>query len=632
MKKKLFKRPPHAVPNNDQPSSTSRRLLLGLGLSTSLLVALILVLRQGGVLTSDFKLNEDIVQDAQRVLEENILSKINQSIPLAYWKEAEKRPGYHLAQQGAKAHFPVVLLPGFVTSGLEVWGGQDCARKHFRQRVWTAFSMAQGFLADRECWGQHMKLDPITGMDPDGIRLRAAAGFEAADYFMANYWVFGRIVENLADVGYTPSTMTMQPFDWRLSFPLMEERDGFFTKLKSNIEDLHEVTGKKVVLTSHSMGAMVTHYFFTWVTTPKRQGGGGGGKDWVDKHIHSYVNIAGCHLGVPKAVSALLSGEMSDIVMLGGLVEMVERVFGRRMRRDLFNTWGSLWSMLPKGGDAIWGTGADMCKNRTDDDPLCPKDKPSPLISSLNSTEHELFNETDDDALNSVLAEFSAKTEHSLEEVLDFLSKYGGGVGPELSGPKENSLFGHEKPSKKTWMDASRTPLPHAPNMKIYCLYGHGVDTERAYYYKRNDPSMNNTDVSFVLNSTVHFEDRNVKYGVRFVDGDVSVPLVSLGYLCADAWTRKSSGLNPSGIPVYTREYKHRFEFDVGDPMRGGPHSADHVDILGNVDVLQDLVRVVTNFDVEQVRENRITSDILSIADEINKKGGIFKKGLFSKK
>jgi len=55
-------------------------------------------------------------------------------------------------------------------------------------------------------------LNPETGGDPDGgIRMRASSGFEAVDYFMGNYWVFGKMIENLADVGYTPSEMTVAP-------------------------------------------------------------------------------------------------------------------------------------------------------------------------------------------------------------------------------------------------------------------------------------------------------------------------------------------------------------------------------------------------------------------------------------
>ena len=41
------------------------------------------------------------------------------------------------------------------------------------------------------------------------------------------------------------------------------------------------------------MGGTVVNYFLQWVTTEVKFGGGGGGKDWVDKYIHAYVNIAG---------------------------------------------------------------------------------------------------------------------------------------------------------------------------------------------------------------------------------------------------------------------------------------------------------------------------------------------------
>jgi hypothetical protein len=73
-------------------------------------------------------------------------------------------------------------------SGLEIWNGKPCAQKYFRQRLWTAASMATQFVSDRECWAQHMALDPMTGSDFDDIHIRAAQGFEAADYFMGNYW------------------------------------------------------------------------------------------------------------------------------------------------------------------------------------------------------------------------------------------------------------------------------------------------------------------------------------------------------------------------------------------------------------------------------------------------------------
>jgi len=128
----------------------------------------------------------------------NESSRVLESI--AYLTQETQRPGYQLAQANPdiQAKYPLVIVPGFVTSGLEVWGGQECARKHFRQRFWSSMVGARSFLTDRDCWRQHMMLDPATGGDPENIRLRASSGFEAIDYFMANYWVFAKILENLA--------------------------------------------------------------------------------------------------------------------------------------------------------------------------------------------------------------------------------------------------------------------------------------------------------------------------------------------------------------------------------------------------------------------------------------------------
>ena len=99
----------------------------------------------------------------------------------------KKSVGYELKQQGANANYPIVIVPGFVTSGLEVWSGTECARNFFRQRIWAAIAGAKSFLVERECWNEHMALDPYTGSDPENIRVRASEGFGATDYFMANY-------------------------------------------------------------------------------------------------------------------------------------------------------------------------------------------------------------------------------------------------------------------------------------------------------------------------------------------------------------------------------------------------------------------------------------------------------------
>ena len=45
-----------------------------------------------------------------------------------------------------------------------------------------------------------------------------------------------KIVENLAVVNYDTNNLHLAPYDWRLSFYNLEERDGYFSKLKATIE------------------------------------------------------------------------------------------------------------------------------------------------------------------------------------------------------------------------------------------------------------------------------------------------------------------------------------------------------------------------------------------------------------
>ena len=53
--------------------------------------------------------------------------------------------------------------------------------------------------------------------------------------------------------------------------------------------------------------------------------------------------------------------------------------------------------------------------------------------------------------------------------------------------------------------------------------------------------------------------------GVHLSDGDGTVPLISLGLMCRKGWA-PGSPLNPSGMRVVTREYKHKTVSLLQDP------------------------------------------------------------------
>ena len=129
-----------------------------------------------------------------------------------------QRPGQAARTEGLRAHHPVVMIPGIVSSGLELWGGHECAKSYFRQRLWGTTSMFRLFMMDKDCWVRHMSLNATTAADPPGVKVRAAQGFEAADYLVGGYWVWAPLIENLADLGYEASNMWMAAYDWRLPF------------------------------------------------------------------------------------------------------------------------------------------------------------------------------------------------------------------------------------------------------------------------------------------------------------------------------------------------------------------------------------------------------------------------------
>ena len=93
----------------------------------------------------------------------------------------------------------------------------------------------------------------------------------------------------------------------------------------------------------------------------------------------------------------------------------------------------------------------------------------------------------------------------------------------------------------------------------------------------------------FQLNTSFHHAAAHIGSGVKLTDGDGTVPLVSLGYMCIDGW--RSKRWNPSGLPVITREYR---DLNESLPMLRSATSVDHVDIMGNSDMIADLIYIAS--------------------------------------
>lgn len=475
--------------------------------------------------------------------------------------------GMQARAEGLEAHHPMIMVPGVISTGLESWGTANISRAYFRKRLWGSWTMMRALVMDKEIWKKHIMLDKRTGLDPPMVKLRAAQGFDATDFFITGYWIWNKIFENMATIGYDPTNSYTAAYDWRLAYKNLEVRDRYFSKLKSYIESAVVFDGKKVVLASHSMGSQVVFYFFHWVQS---ESGGRGGPSWVEEHISSWINISGCMLGAVKDLTAILSGEMRDTAQLNAFaVYGLEQFLSKEERAELFRAMPGISSMLPMGGNAVWG-----------DADWAPDDQPNQKVSYGSFLNFRTGNNWTTPAHNLTVQE-------SLEYLFDttedwykdqIKGSYSHGVAHSRAEVEANEL------DQTKWVNPLETRLPLAPSLKIYCFYGVGKPTERAYFYKSPDqPTQTKLNITIDIGLT----EGNVDHGVIMGEGDGTVNLLSTGYMCNKGWNMER--YNPAGVKVTVVEMPH--EPERFNP-RGGPRTADHVDILGRQNLNELVLRV----------------------------------------
>ncbi|KAL9247269.1 hypothetical protein vseg_020718 [Gypsophila vaccaria] len=579
-------------------------------------------------------------------------------------------PGERLRKEGLRAVHPVVFVPGIVTAGLELWEGKPCADGLFRKRLWGG---TFGEVYKRPlCWVEHMSLDNETGLDPSNIRVRAVPGLVAADYFAPGYFVWAVMIANLARIGYEEKNMYMASYDWRLSFQNTEVRDQTLSRIKSNIELMVTTNGgKKAVIVPHSMGVLYFLHFMKWVEAPAPMGGGGG-PDWCARHIKSVMNIGGPFLGVPKAVPGLFSAEARDIAVARAIAPGV-------LSSDLFHfqtlqhvmrmtrTWDATMSMIPKGGDTIWG-GIDWSPEE-DYDINKRKVNSSGTVSSendkdgsqdtnrkaihygrmisfgkdvaeaspseieriefrgalkgsnfANTTCRDVWTEYQDMGIGGVkaVADYKVYTAAEIIDLLQFVApkmmargdvQFSYGIADDLDDPKYEHF--------KYWSNPLETKLPNAPEMEIMSLYGVGIPTERAYVYKVTPSADCSIPFQIDISANLGSEVGSLKDGVLLVDGDETVPVLSTGFMSAKGWRGKTR-FNPSGIRTYIREYDHS---PPANFLEGrGTQSGAHVDIMGNFALIEDIMRVAAGQSGEDLGGDRVYSDIFKWSEKIKLK------------
>ncbi|EGB05396.1 hypothetical protein AURANDRAFT_1287, partial [Aureococcus anophagefferens] len=416
------------------------------------------------------------------------------------------------------------------STALEVWQGVGCFAGSHRRRLWSSPSMLSQFVLRPACLQRHLALNGTTWDDPADIKVRASSGLGAADAFgPLNLW--GELMANLAILGYDETSLRLLGFDWRLSAQRLEARDGFFTQVKAEVELLGALSGAKVAVLAHSLGANHFVHFMRWVEA--REPG------WVERRVARFVPICGALLGSAKALAYLVTGEMTDAVGMGPLLAQLFESHGGIQRRavaDLTRSWASVPALLPKGGDAFWRT----------DDFVVLDEPPADVRAALERD--AAANGTVAAALLAALAKNrTMAVDAALDWLRAMLPAYGALLDGEydLTGPPAAGRRRRRPPlPARAWGNGLLAPLPKAPSLEIYCLYGTGRSTPKTF-----DPRQ--VPERYLVISDAGAPGSGVIAG----DGDGTVPILSLGYLCASGYGTKAR--NPARVRVRTKEYAH---------------------------------------------------------------------------
>jgi phospholipid:diacylglycerol acyltransferase len=516
------------------------------------------------------------------------------------------RPGLHFHQElksmnrTVKPFRPVIMIPGFVTTQLELWKMQDCLQgvitNTFRARMFST-SLLVELLRNPECYLRHMALGEDGGDPEENIRVRPSEGFDSADYIVPTYWVWAKILINLADIGVDSRMMHMASFDWRLSPDLMERRDGFFSALKFKLEHFLNRFQKPTVVITHSYGALIFTDFLKWIV--QVEGSEEKGRRWIDTHVSDFFNIGGPLLGIPKALAAMMSGEFRDTANLPTQLQMALNLHVPLMSRaSTFRTWSCLQAMLPTFSPA-WK------KLVTFRNPSCEQSVMTAASVGEDSREAESSKRGCDrtlsyeDALKRLRTSQVNRPHPGMEAFVDRL----------LTKDGASNLYPHYTPPT---FGAGKLA-----SFRVWCAHGVDYKSEVGYFYRVSSENKGNESEETQF---LEVDTDAPRSGVQEGNGDATVPLESLAYMCfskkrgwktvvaSESQVKLIQIKNPAvgnalESPPLLSSTRDRLD------IRGGDKTGDHVDIMGNSEIILAILQIVSGHEdlvTERIRTEEL--------------------------
>lgn len=163
-----------------------------------------------------------------------------------------------------RAHFPIVWAAGFMQQALEVRvsGGPW-------KLLWGPFDHPERFIA---------RFAELAFPNGDNVEVRPYLGMQSFDASGLFFKDLPKVVERLERYGYEKGKNLLgHAYDWRVG--VKGWKKDSYPVLKKDIEAAVERSkGKRMVISSISLGGLYMHAFFRWV-----------GKRWVKKYVEAFV-------------------------------------------------------------------------------------------------------------------------------------------------------------------------------------------------------------------------------------------------------------------------------------------------------------------------------------------------------
>jgi len=253
---------------------------------------------------------------------------------------------------------PIFLFPGIASTKLVSWKRKKCIGQdiNIMDNVWLNIpKVIESLTIDPRCWLECMKLGQNQS-DPEGCKVRVDEGLGAISNIVSGglvtgFWgitVYEWLIKYLAEaLGYDINSIIPMGYDWRLSPGRLQDRDHFFSRMKSTIETAVKHGRRPGIIIAHSMGNHVVDYFLRWMELTYSSSFA---QTWIADNLWGYVGLAAPLLGASNPIKCALSGDNFNLGITDEQARELELTLGSTMwnapRSTLRNTTKAL---LPEG-------------------------------------------------------------------------------------------------------------------------------------------------------------------------------------------------------------------------------------------------------------------------------------------